>query len=488
MLKSNSAALVRDNDNRHFLHPWEGLENLGTANRTISCRGEGIYVYDQDGRRLIDGPGGMWCSQIGYGRRDMADAIADQVMQLSYNSPWNTANEPAAILAARIAEMTPGDLNKVFFTTGGSTAVDTALRFSHLYNNLLGRPEKKRIISRERAYHGSTYLAATATGKERDKSSFDVESRLVSYLPDVNPSLRPEGCTMDEWCHQKVADLENEILALGPDKVAVFIAEPILASGGVIIPPPGYHKGCLEVCRRHDVLYISDEVVTGFGRLGHWFASEEVFGIQPDIITCAKGLTSGYLPLGACIISDRLLDQISGANYRGANFTNGYTYSGHPVSCAAALKSIEIIEEEGILEHVNEVSPYFHERLKALESHEIVTETRGIGLMGCVLAGASAEDGARAQIEAESPRVDQIAMAGRGSSGSATDLAQDKAVGYRIDQKCEELGLIVRPLINMCVFSPPLIMTRPQIDEMFDILDEALKQVAAEFEAPRKSA
>ncbi len=465
MVKSNSATAVRDYDNRYFLHPWESLPNLGKADRTISKSADGIYIFDENGRKLIDGPGGMWCTQIGYGRRDMADAIADQVMQLSYNSPWNTANEPAAILAEKLASLAPGDLNRVFFTTGGSTAVDTALRFSQIYNNLLGRPDKKRIISRERAYHGSTYLAASVTGKERDKSAFDIEERLVSFLPDVNPDLRPSDCSVEQWCQEKIADLENEILELGPEKVAVFIAEPILASGGVIIPSEGYHKGCLEVCRRYDVLYISDEVVTAFGRLGHWFASSDVFDIEPDIITCAKGLTSGYLPLGACIISDRLLDQISGDNAKGANFGNGYTYSGHPVACAAALKNIEIFESEGILEHVREVSPYFHERLQALEKHPMVATTRGMGLMGCVEAFADASH--------------------LGAEGQ--QLSLDKAMGYRIDRKCEELGLIVRPFINMCVFSPPLVITKDEIDLMFDILDEALAQISQEFDAGRKS-
>jgi putrescine---pyruvate transaminase len=451
---TNTAATIREYDNKNFLHPWESLENLGKANRTVSMRAEGIYVYDQNGRRLIDGPGGMWCTQIGYARREMAEAIAEQVMQLSYHSPWNTAAEPSAVLAHKLAELAPGDLNHVFFTTGGSTAVDTALRFTHFYNNCLGRPEKKRVISREKAYHGSTYLAASATGKERDKSLFDIEKRLTHFLPNVNPNLRPQGMSEEDWCRAKVADLENAILELGADTVAAFIAEPILASGGVIIPPEGYFKACHEVCRKHDVLFIADEVVTAFGRLGHWFASKDVFGVEPDMITCAKGLTSGYLPLGACLISERLLDTMRATGRHDLTFSNGYTYSGHPVSCAAALKSMEIIENEGILEHVREISPHFLERILALESHPIVGDARGMGLVGCVEG-----------------RID----------GEADQLTLDRDVGYRIDRKCESLGLIVRPLVNMCVFSPPLIITRSQIDEMFDILEEAIRQVAAEI-------
>ncbi|MGF1593066.1 MAG: aminotransferase [Kiloniellaceae bacterium] len=453
---TNTAATIRAYDNDHFLHPWEAMASLGKADRTISMHAEGIYVYDQEGRRLIDGPGGMWCTQIGYGRRDMAEAIADQVMKLSYHSPWNTAGEPSAMLARKLAELAPGDLNHVSFTTGGSTAVDTAIRFTHFFNNVLGRPEKKRVISREKAYHGSTYLSATVTGKERSKSLFDIEARLTHFLPNVNPNLRPAGMSEAEWCREKVADLENAILELGPDTVAAFIAEPILASGGVIIPPEGYLKGCAEVCRRHDVLLICDEVVTGFGRLGHWFASEEVFDVVPDMITCAKGLTSGYLPLGACIISDRLLEMIRAKARPDLLFNNGYTYSGHPVCCAAALKSIEIIEQEGILEHVREISPYFLERLAALEAYPIVGDARGMGLVGCVEG-----------------RLD--------GDGDRLDL--DRDVGHRIDRRCEALGLIVRPLLNMCVFSPPLVITRPQVDEMFDILERAIREVSAEIGA-----
>ncbi len=451
---SNSAAAIREYDNKHYMHPWEAMWESNGADRTISARAEGIYIYDQNGKKLIDGPGGMWCTQVGYGRQEIADAISEQVMQLSYHSPWNTASAPSAHLAKKLAELAPGDLNTVFFTTGGSTAVDTAMRFVHFYNNRLGRPSKKIVISREKAYHGSTYLAASVTGKERSKSWFDVDTDQTHLLPDVNPNLRPQGMDMDTWCDLKVADLEKAIIDLGPENVGAFIAEPILASGGVIIPPAGYHKKCLDVCHAHDVLYISDEVVTGFGRLGHWFASEDVFGIVPDMITCAKGLTSGYLPLGACLISDRILEPITGAGQEGVMFSNGYTYSGHPVSCAAALKNIEILERENILQHVQDVSPYFLERLHALRASPIIGDTRGIGLVGCV--------------------------EGRLTAGDESRLALDQKFGARIDEKCEEMGLIVRPLLNMCVFSPPLVITRQQIDDMFDILARAIDILAKE--------
>jgi len=218
---------------------------------------------------------------------------------MPYDSPWSFTNVPAAQLAERLTALTPGDLNHVFFTTAGSLAVDTALRFVMFYNTILGRPEKRHIISRHGAYHGSTYLSASCSGKERDKTYQVFEKGFIHHLPSPNPYRRPEGMSVETFCDEKVADLENKILELGAENVSVFIAEPILASGGVIVPPPGYQKKTLEVCRRHDVLYIPDEVVTAFGRCGHIFASDAVFDIVPDIITTAKGISSGYLPLGA---------------------------------------------------------------------------------------------------------------------------------------------------------------------------------------------
>ncbi len=271
----------------------------------------------------------------------------------------------------------------------------------------------------------------------------------------MNPYIRPDGMSIEDFLDEKINDLESAILEIGADKVAAFIAEPILASGGVIVPPKGYHKRCLEVCRKHDVLYISDEVVTSWGRLGHWFASEDVFDIVPDIITTAKGLTSGYVPMGACIISDTLIDSISGDNSKGATFSNGYTYSGHPVSAAVALKNIEIFERDGILEHVRSVAPLFQERLHALRDHPIVGDTRGMGLVGCV------------ECKVEADGVDA--------------LETDRDVGVRIDQHCQDLGLILRPIINMCVFSPPLIISESQINEMFDIMEKGIKLTTREL-------
>ena len=451
---SNSETVVAEYNREHHLHPWASMDRWREDEYPIAARGEGVYVYDSTGKRYLDGPGGMWCVTIGYGRQEMADAIAEQVMRLPYTSPWSTTTEPAAILAKKLADLAPGDLNTVFFTTGGSTAVDTALRTVHFYNNRLGRPDKKIVIARERGYHGSTYLAATVTGKERVRTCFDKEDRLVHFLPDVNPFIRPDGMSLEAWCDEKVADLEKAILELGPDNVGAFIAEPILCSGGVVVPPEGYHRRTLEVCRKYDVLYISDEVVTGFGRLGHWFASKDVFDIEPDMITCAKGLTSGYVPLGACLISDRVMEKITGPEHD-TMFYNGYTYSGHPVSCVAALKNIEIMEREGVLEHVREITPYFQARLADLEKYPIVGDARGMGLLGCV--------------------------EGLTASRDDTPMAVQRALGARLDEICTENGLIVRPMINMCVFSPPLVISKAEVDELFDILEAAIRQVGREM-------
>jgi len=442
-------------DNR-FLHPWELMSRVGKNERTIIERAEGVYVYDSDGNRLLDAPAGMWCQQIGHGREEMADAIHEQVMRMTYASPWGLGTAPAALLADKLGELTPGDLNQVYFSTGGSEAVDSALRFVMFYFKCLGQPEKKHIISRQKAYHGCTYLGASVSGKERDKSYFDFEAGFVHHVSDPNPYRRPADMSVEDFCNFLVGELEAKIKELGPDKVAAFIAEPIMGAGGVIVPPEGYHRRTWEVCKTYDVLYISDEVVTAFGRLGHWFASKDVFDIEPDIITTAKGITSGYLPLGATLISDRLMSRISGREENKAVFSCGYTYSGHPVVCAAALKNIEIMERENILAHAREVGPYMQARMQELNDIEIVGDVRGKGLMAgveCVI-----------------------------SKNSRNPLTMDYEIGNRIDAHCQAMGLLVRPIINMCVMSPPLVITKAQIDDMVGILRRGIEQAQDDVE------
>ncbi|MEX0281188.1 MAG: aminotransferase [Arenibacterium sp.] len=442
-------------DRAHNLHPWASTQGFGEDEYMRVHGADGVHVWDESGKRFIDGPGGMWCVQIGYGRAEMAQAIADQVMQMPYASPWSFTTGPAAKLAHEIAARTPGDLNAVHFTTGGSTAVDTALRTMQFYWNMKGKPEKKMILSREKGYHGSTFLGASVTGKERFNTRFDKHPE-VHFLPDVNPYHRPDGMSVEDWCDAKVADLETAIKTLGADRIGAFIAEPILCSGGVIVPPQGYHARTRTICKEHDILYISDEVVTGFGRLGHWFASEEVFGIVPDMITCAKGLTSGYVPLGACIISERIMQDLK-ENETDEVFYNGFTYSGHPVACAAALKNIEIMEREGINEHVRNVTPLFLDRIQKIgESFDIVGDVRGMGLLGCIECRPDLSD---------------------------ESYAAHMQFGQRLDDACEARGLLLRPYGNMAVFSPPLVISEAEINEMFDIMEAGLEQLSAEYNA-----
>ena len=431
---------LREKDREHIIHPWIDLGTAKTREPMIIAESEGAYIHDAEGRRMLDGIGGMWCVNIGYAREEMAQAIAEQVRRLCYYSPFGQIATPPAIeFGARIAAYTPGDLRHVFFTTGGSTAVDSALRFVQFYFNYIGQPQKKHIVTREYAYHGSTYLSASVSGKPGDRGNLDFVTDTVHHLPAPNPYRRPEGMTEAEFCDAKVRDLEDKILELGPEKVACFIGEPLLASGGVIVPPAGYQRRTLEVCRKYDVLYISDEVVTGFGRLGHIFASEPEFGLVPDIITCAKGLTSGYVPLGAFIVSDRLYDRVTGEDAKGKYFTNGFTYSAHPVACAAGLKNLEIIEREKLCEHVRELGPYFQEKFSTLADLPLVGDIRGSHFMVCV------EFSADRKTKAVPPAEWEIAQ--------------------RTMRNTMPKGLLVRPMGHLVVLSPPLIVTRAQIDQ-----------------------
>ncbi len=431
-------------DKKHIIHPWSDLGS--DAESMIIESGKGVHVFDNEGNKYLDGISGMWCVNLGYGNKEMAKAISDQCVQLAYYTPFGAMSSPPSIqLASELSELTPGDLNFFQFTNSGSTAVESAIRFVHYFFNCHGQPEKKHIIYRENAYHGSTYLAASLNGKQCDRSYFDYVTDIVHATSDPNPYKRPGKMSIEEFCDLKVKELEDKILEIGPDKVACFIAEPIMGSGGVIVPPPGYHKKTLEICREYNVLYISDEVVTAFGRLGHYFASEDVFGIVPDIITVAKGITSGYQPLGAAIISQKLVDQISGdAASENSYYTNGFTYSGHPVTCAAALKYLEIMKREKINEHVREVGSYFMERMNTLKEYSIVGDVRGLCLMGCVECVVS------------------------------DDEQENIAVAQRVDEFCQEKGLIVRPYENLCILSPPLINDKESIDQLVDILRDSI--------------
>ncbi len=440
---------LRQKDRDHNIHPWTDFATFKEEGSEVMAEADGVYVYNAEGERYMDGIGGLWSVNIGYGRDEMAQAIADQVRRIPYYSTFtHLTTPPAAELAAKLAEVAPASINHVFYGTGGSMANDTAIRVIHFYFNRLGKPEKKKIISRVDAYHGSTYLAMTLTGVKSNHVGFDLAPGLVHYIPAPHTYRRPDGMSVEEFCDEKVADLENKILELGPENVACFIAEPIMGGGGVIVPPPGYHARTKAVCEKYEVLYISDEVVTGFGRLGHFFASEPVFDLTPDIITSAKGLTSGYIPHSATLFSDAIYEVISVPQEEGALFTHGFTYAGHPVSCAAGLKNIEIIEREDLCGHVREVGPYFEARLNELLSLPLVGDVRGKQFMMCVEAVKNKET--REVFEA------------------------DAKIGARITRHCQSRGLLVRPLGHMNVLSPPLTLTREQIDTLVDILRESI--------------
>ncbi|MEM7201815.1 MAG: aminotransferase [Planctomycetota bacterium] len=449
-IRTPTAQLARQ-DLDHVLHPWTDFSTVGDVEPMVFVGGEGYAVEDADGQCYLDAIGGMWCVTLGHGRAELAEAMARQAKQLAFYTPFGSmTSAPAAELAAELAGLTPGDLNRVHFTTGGSTAVDSALRFAHYYWASVGQPGRKHIISRIDAYHGSTYLAASVSGKRCDRTYFQYESAFVHHLSSPNSYHREKDQSTEGFCDQLVAELEQKILELGPERVACLIAEPILASGGVIVPPPDYHRRTLEVCRRYGVLYICDEVVTGFGRLGHFFAAEPHFGIVPDIIITAKGLTSGAIPLGAFIVSDRLIDAIATKDTPANSvFTNGFTYSGHAVACAVARANIALMKQERICEHVRDVGPYFIQRLNELRRYDVVGDVRGDHLMACIVCDV----GQRAPMA----------------------TARDIAVAERVDAHCQQRGLLVRPYENLCILSPPLIIDRRGIDAMLDRLHASIE-------------
>ena len=434
---------------RHLVQPWPTAGQIGAEARTYIASGDGIYITGAEGERLIDGPAGMWCVNVGHRRAELADAMRDQAMELSYNTPWYTMNEPSVALSERLAEYAPGDLNHVFYTTGGSSAVETALRFMQFYNNVRGRPEKKTILSRQGAYHGSTYLSGSLNGRPRDRDWMDGADGLVVKLSSPNPFRRPAGMSVAAFCDFLVEEFRETVARVGADRIGAFVAEPVQASGGVIVPPDDYLPRIARICRDNDILYISDEVVTAFGRVGEVFASKDVFGVEPDMITFAKGVTSGYFPLGGVMMSDRLFEALRRSNHPDAMFAHGLTYSSHPVGCAVALKNLDLLEG-GILDHARQLGPYFQARLKTLEELPLVGEVRGRGLMACIECVADRE--------------------------SMNPLKLDNEVGKRIDRHCQELGPLVRPLINMCVMSPPLVITREQVDDMVSILREGISR------------
>lgn len=425
----------------------------------VVAESEGAYIFDSDGKRYLDGIGGLWCVNVGYGRAEIGQAMAEQATKMTYYSSFgHHTTVPVAELSAKLASLAPGPLNHVLYGSGGSMANDTTVRLVHFYFNQLGMPDKKMIITRENGYHGSTYLAMSMTGIDYDHIGFDVIGEpLIQRVSGPDLYRRPEGTTPEEYTDLLLAEFRAKVESLGPQNVAAFFAEPIMGAGGVLVPPPGYLKGMRDLCTEFQVLFVADEVVTAFGRLGHFFASEDVFGIVPDIINSAKGLTSAYAPLSATLISDDIYDVISVPQAEGSVFAHGFTYSGHPVCCAAALANIEIIEREDICGHVRRVGPYFSERLASLSDLGIVGDVRGSHFMQCVENVADKETK-----ELFDPSVH---------------------VGDRVAGACEKRGLIVRPIAHLNVLSPPLVLTVEQIDWMVDVLRDGIIEVQADLVA-----
>ena len=440
-------------DAAHHLHPFNDNAALAKKGTRILTRGEGVYVWDSNGNQLLDAFAGLWCVNIGYGRKELGAVAAKQMEELAYyTSFFGCTTEPTVKLAAKLAELAPGDLNHAFFTNSGSEANDTIVRMVRHFWAVQGQPRKNVFIARHNGYHGSTIAGASLGGMKAMHAMGGLP------IPDIvhidQPYWFGEGGDSDpvSFGQMRAKQLEDKILELGPERVAAFIGEPIQGAAGVFVPPDGYWTEIQRICRKYDVLLVADEVITGFGRTGEWFASQH-FGIQPDIMTLAKGITSGYIPLGAVMFNERVASVLA---TRGGELAHGYTYSGHPVCAAVALENIRILQEEGIVERVkSDTGPYLRERWHELGRHPLVGEARIVGMMGA--------------LELVPAKPDRRYFPDRGTVGGRT---RDIALGN---------GLILRATNDAMLLSPPLVLTRAQIDELFEKAWKSLDQSAAEF-------
>jgi L-2,4-diaminobutyrate transaminase len=447
-----------DLDVKYLLHPFTALREHEASGPLMMTQGKGCWLTDTSGNRYLDGMAGVWCVNIGYGNEEMAESIVAQVERLSYYHSFSSmSNDVATLLAQRIVELSPVPMSKVFFGSSGSDANDTQVKLIWFYNNILGRPEKKKIISRQRGYHGVSVMTAGLTGLDFAHSGFDVPLPMIRHVraPLRLWEAQPE-MTDTEFSAVLARELEELILAEGPDTVAAFIAEPMQAVGGVIVPPEGYFDAISEVLHRYDVLLIADEVVCGFGRTGKWFGTE-TYGMQPDLITLAKGITSAYVPLSACLVSEPIWKVIEQGNDMYGVFGHGYTYTAHPLAAAAALTNINIIERDRLVDQAATRGLYLHQRLqKAFGDHPMVAEIRGEGLVGAVEF-----------VQNRSP---------------LTRIDPDVHFGTRVFKASLARGVINRALWGDIIsFSPPLIVTESEIDEMVDGTREAFDEVVAEL-------
>ena len=437
------------------IHPYTNLEQHKLVGPTVIARGEGVYVYDDSGKRYLEGMAGLWSTSLGFGEKRLVEAAMRQMQKLpTYHIFNGRSNEPMIELADALLKIAPKGLGKVLFANSGSEANDQAAKLVWFYNNAIGRPRKKKIISRVRAYHGITVFSGSLTGLAPNHTDFDLPvggvlrtdcpSRYLYGLPGES-----EAAFVDRL----VGNLEQMIIREGPDTIAAFIAEPVNGAGGVIVPPRDYFPRVQEVLRRYDILFIADEVITGFGRTGNMFGCE-TFGIEPDIMTVAKALSSAYLPISATIVSETIAEAITAHSGRLGNFAHGFTYAGHPVSAAVALETLKIYAERDILAEVRKVAPHLQERLQALAGHPLVGEARGVGLIGAVHLVAD--------------------------TASRAALPASGGIGPVIQQSAMDRGVLLRAAPDAVYVCPPLIISKAEIDELMNALSAALDDGYAE--------
>jgi 4-aminobutyrate--pyruvate transaminase len=437
-----------------LIHPYTNLASFRETGPLILERGEGVWVHDSEGRPYIEGMAGLWCTALGYSNRELIEAAVEQFHKLPFTHLFSgRSHDPAIDLAEKLKEIAPVPMSKVFFTASGSEANDTQVKLVWYVNNALGRPRKKKIVSRLKGYHGVTVAAASLTGLPANHTDFDLPiANILHASCPHHYRFAQAGESEEEFSTRMAAELDELIEKEGPDTLAAFIAEPIMGAGGALIPPAGYFPKMQEVCDRHDVIFIADEVITGFGRLGTMWGSQAL-GIRPDSISFAKAVTSAYLPLGGVMVNEAIYQALLDESRKIGIFGHGYTYSGHPVSCAVALKAIEIYERDRLVEKVRAKAPLFEERLAALREHPLVGEAKGMGLVGGL--EIVADKASKRQYEVK--------------KGVAV-----KCVGF-----AQAEGLIVRSLagdrISIC---PPLIITEEEIGLLFDRLARALDRTA----------
>ncbi|MET4710046.1 aspartate aminotransferase family protein [Endozoicomonas lisbonensis] len=440
---------LQANNHKHHLHPFSDNGALAQEGARVIEKAQGVYLYDSNGNKILDGMAGLWCVNIGYGRQELVDAATQQMQQLPYyNTFFKTTHPPAVRLAEKLAEIAPEHLNHAFFTSSGSECNDTVLRMVRHYWAAKEQPDKQVIISRKNAYHGSTVAGASLGGMTPMHKQGQLPIPGIVHIQQ--PYWYGEGGNLpaDEFGIHAARALEEQILSLGEDKVAAFIAEPIQGAGGVIIPPDTYWPEIKRILAKYDILLVMDEVICGFGRTGHWFGSN-YYDLQPDFMSLAKGITSGYLPLGAVMVSDKVAEVIRTSG----EFNHGFTYSGHPTAAAVALANIEILQNEGIIEKARTITgPYLQQRWSELAAHPLVGETRGAGMV--------------AALEIISDKTSRTRFDDKGTAGT---LCRDF---------CFNNGLVMRAVGDTMIISPPLVISGQEIDELIEKAWKSLDQTA----------